>query len=326
MEIIQEMKLRKEFIEKEELLDESYYSEAGWLSTKFSQVMNLFGSSKPKQLDTNKELVSLVWLEKSCEQLVTWAFKQDNQVFSMNKIQSLLKESGKNKDDIKIILTHLQRTDRMKVDGWVKIGEKGKVPDITEAEKTTFKLTNVSEELEEKVDKIKVKIVELRDKAKQALKDKNKDKATTLLREKKNFEKTESILVGQKMKIDKQLMDIEMTASTKDTLAALKFTTQQQKLIDEDLEDAEEIIEAISEQNYNLQKINEMFTSDTDVEQDDEELLKELEEQPDGGLLEYENDDDLPIPGGKHKAYNYNKINEKEYEDEQYEEEKEIYA
>jgi hypothetical protein len=108
MEIIQEMKLRKEFIEKEELLDESYYSEAGWLSTKFSQVMNLFGSSKPNQLDTNKELVSVVWLEKSCEQLVTWAFKQENQVFSMNKIQSLLKESGKNKDDIKIILTHLQ--------------------------------------------------------------------------------------------------------------------------------------------------------------------------------------------------------------------------
>ena len=128
------------------------------------------------------------------------------------------------------------------------------------------------------------------------------------------------------MKIDKQLMDIEMTASTKDTLAALKFTTQQQKLIDEDLEDAEEIIEAISEQNYNLQKINEMFTSDTDVEQDDEELLKELEEQPDGGLLEYENDDDLQIPGGKHKAYNYSKSNEKEYEDEQYEEEKELYA
>jgi hypothetical protein len=208
----------------------------------------------------------------------------------------------------------------------VKIGEKGKVPDITEAEKTTFKLTNVSEELEEKVEKIKDKIAELRDKAKQALKDKNKDKATTLLREKKNFEKTESILVGQKMKIDKQLMDIEMTASTKDTLAALKFTTQQQKLIDEDLEDAEEIIEAISEQNYNLQKINEMFTSDTDVEQDDEELLKELEEQPDGGLLEYENDNDLPIHGGKHKAYNYNKSNEKEYEDEQYEEEKELYA
>lgn len=184
-------------------------------------------------------------------------------------------------------MIHLKNTGRMKeADGCVKIGFKEELQEISETDRMTYKLTNASDELEKRIEITKQKIYDIRIRAKDALKDKNKDKATTLLREKKNLDKAETILQGQKLKIDKQIMDINMTLSTKDTLEVLKLTAGQQSIIDDDLDDARELMDAISDNNYNLQKINEMFTpSQTEDEEDDEELLKELE---DPNFLEYE--------------------------------------
>ena len=127
MNILQEMKLRKELIDKDELLDETYYSEAGWVTKQFSKLYSWFSSPVPEAIDPNKEFVSAVWLENSWKSLVDWALSQSKEVFSIEEIKSLLRNSGKSTEDIKIIMTHMQRTDRMKVDGCIKIGEKGEV-------------------------------------------------------------------------------------------------------------------------------------------------------------------------------------------------------
>jgi hypothetical protein len=64
MNIMQEMKLRSEFIDKDSILDGSHYEEAGWLSQKFSQVMGIFGTQQAT-FDSSKQLVSKVVLESS---------------------------------------------------------------------------------------------------------------------------------------------------------------------------------------------------------------------------------------------------------------------
>ena len=94
---------------------------------------------------------------------------------------------------------------------------------------------------------------ETRENAKVALKSGNKDKATNLIRERKTLEKTEMTLRGMKMKVDSQIMDINMTLSTKSTIECLKLTANEQQIFDEEIEDAQELMDAISDQNYNLQ-------------------------------------------------------------------------
>ena len=65
MNILQEMKLRKELIDKDELLDETYYSEARWITKQFGKLYSWFSSSTPEKIDPSKEFVSVVWLENS---------------------------------------------------------------------------------------------------------------------------------------------------------------------------------------------------------------------------------------------------------------------
>lgn len=313
------MKFRKEFIEKDELLDESYYKEAGWLTSKLNQLWNMVSSPNPGGIDLQKQLVSKVWLENACQAVIDWAFKQEKDVFSLKEIKTLLKESEKNKDDIKIILTHLERTDRMKVDsGCVKIGEKGEVEDITEVEKATFKLHNSAEALDEKIEELREKMYLLRDKAKVALKNGNKNKAMSHCKERKLLEKMESTFSGMKMKIDKQIMDIHVMMSTKDTMEVLKMAHNEQQIIDEDLEDAEELMDAISDQNYNLQKINELFTEGEGIDENDEELLKELQEEDEAAkqnVPDYEEATPEKVDNKEH-----------DYEEPEYHEEEPLYA
>ena len=111
--ILNEMKLRKEFIPKQQILDQSYYSEESWLSSQFSKVMSFFSSNTTEDINMSEELVSTVWLEDACESIVDWALKQDQQVFEIKSIEKLLRNSGKNKDDIEIIIIHLRNTQRM---------------------------------------------------------------------------------------------------------------------------------------------------------------------------------------------------------------------
>mmetsp|Transcript_25362 Transcript_25362/g.22483 ORF Transcript_25362/g.22483 Transcript_25362/m.22483 type:complete len:129 (+) Transcript_25362:849-1235(+) len=128
------------------------------------------------------------------------------------------------------------------------------------------------------------------------------------------------------MKIDKQIMDIQMSSSTKDTLEVLKLSTAQQSVIDDDLDDAEELMEAISDQNYNLQKITDMFTPDKLEEDLDEDLLNELKDD----IKQQESQEKEPQLVEKDE-YEEPVEDEKEYEDyekeqEKEEEEKDIFA
>ncbi|CAI2371828.1 unnamed protein product [Moneuplotes crassus] len=274
--ILREMRLRKELIDPDELTDE-----VGWVSKKISAITSWFGSSN-EELDTSSKLVSVTWLENICSSITTWAFKQETQIFNKKQIEAVLYKNGRDKEDVKLVLANLIKTDRMIIEGdYVKIGHSGEIEEFTNYEKATFKLNYAAEELQERINIIKPKITELKEKAKNALKEKNRDLATNLVREKKALERVENILEGQKMKIEKQVLDIQMTLSTKDTIEALKLSNNQQSIIDDDLDDAQELMDAITEKNYNLDKINKMFTSDDVEEEMDEDLLKELTEEPD---------------------------------------------
>ena len=65
------------------------------------------------------------------------------------------------------------------------------------------------------MDSLRDKIDQAREKAKLALKNSNRDKATIYMREWKALEKTETTLRGMKMKVDEQVMTINMSHSTK---------------------------------------------------------------------------------------------------------------
>jgi DNA-binding transcriptional MerR regulator len=136
--------------------------------------------------------------------LVDWAYKQEAQVFDVKNVERLLKHSGKSKDDVKIIMTHMQYSERMIGDQGVKIGQKGQVQELSEVEKTEFKLSKTSKELEQKIEDIQQKIDTARDKAKLALKNGDKSKATNFCKERKGLIRIESTLRGMQMKIEKQ--------------------------------------------------------------------------------------------------------------------------
>jgi len=82
----------------------------------------------------------------------------------------------------------------------------------------TFKLTNASNELDDKIEVTRDKISEARENAKAALKIGNKSKAMSICREKKLLEKMETTMIGMKMKIEQQIMDINLALSTKSTI------------------------------------------------------------------------------------------------------------
>ena len=117
-----------------------------------------------------------------------------------------------------------------------------------------------------------------------ALKNKDRDKAMSFCRERKGLQSIESTLRGMQIKIEKQIMDIGIIMQTKDTLDVLNNATKNQQLVDDDIDEAEELIDTINEQNYNIQKINELFSRDVEGDEiEDEELLKELQEdEPEG--------------------------------------------
>lgn len=79
--ILIEMRLRKEFLLKDEILDGTQYNEVGWITKAMSNLTSWF-SSTPETINNNSQMVSTVWLENMCSSVVDWAVKQDSSVFS----------------------------------------------------------------------------------------------------------------------------------------------------------------------------------------------------------------------------------------------------
>lgn len=275
--VLLEMKLRNEFILKADILDESHYTKKGWLSQQFSKALSFFSSAKTEELNMNQELVSVTWLEDIWTSVTNWAFWQEKQLFELSTVEQVLKESGCNREDVKIVIIHLRNTNRMIGDKYVKIGEKDKIEPISNAELTDFRLNSTVKDLDVKIADLQHKISVSREKAKEALRNNDKAKATSFVREKKNLEMIETTLRGMQMKIEKQIIDINIHHHTKDTLDVLKLSTAEQNIADEDIEEAEDLMDKITEQNFNASKISEMFANSIDDEIDESELLKELE-------------------------------------------------
>jgi hypothetical protein len=92
------------------------------------------------------------------------------------------------------------------------------------------------------------------------------------------------------------------------------------RLYDEDIEQAEDLMDKISEQNYNMNKLNELMTNELEDDTNDEDLLKELTD-------EYETNDPVPDqyeqdPVSPRKVYE----GEDPVYERNYEEEKHVFA
>ena len=62
---------------------------------------------------------------------------------------------------------------------------------------------------------------------------------------------------------------------TKDTLNVLQESADN-RVIDEDIENAEDLMDKLAHQNYNINKLNEVITGDiSELDEDDEDLIKQ---------------------------------------------------
>lgn len=95
------------------------------------------------------------------------------------------------------------------------------------------------------------------------------------------LEKHISQLEGQKLSMEALLLDLESCTSTKQVMETMSMASASQKQYLKETESFDSVLQEINEQREEMDQLNVMFKNLSLQDQDDESLLKELEQLSD---------------------------------------------
>ena len=108
-----------------------------------------------------------------------------------------------------------------------------------------------------------------------------KHSAIVALKRRKMLDKHISQLEGQKLTIEQLLLEFESCKSTQQVMETMSMASATQKQYLKETESFEDVLHEINDQRGEMDQLNDMFRQLSLGEEDDESLLKELDQLAD---------------------------------------------
>eukprot|EP00347_Sterkiella_histriomuscorum_P000879 403374172 len=297
-----ELVRRKAFAKRDQIISGQFYSNqqsqslGSWISSKiYSNTFGyIFGSSDQSnnQLETtdDDEIVNIELLNQQCNKLLNfWKDRRDNQIMSERELRIQLSNIKVKDLDIDIMFSHLKHSDKMSVEevqtsgykvNMIKLGhyEQNQAPIISEKEKATFVLEQNIKQIEESIDRIKVKIQNLTEDIARAIKMKSQRNGIQLLAQKKKLESFWERLTTQKHMLETQLMNIEELSSQSVIYDALNLAEQTGKTLTKDLDQYEDLFDKMEDLQQQQKDTQSLFKEKAISKEEEFELQQELDQ------------------------------------------------